>query len=253
MEKKLSGMLAVMMGAALLWTNLSPTLATSTVAGTINVIGEAEVRVVPDEVMITLGVETSHRELSVAMRRNDDRVTEVIQMAKRLGVESRHIQTDYINIEPIYEDYYAEPRILEGYIVRKTVVIRLQQVGQFESLITSLIEAGITSVRGIQFRTTELRKYRDQARELATKAAMEKAEDMASVLGMEVGRATSVNENHSGWYSWYSYSWWGYRGQAMSQNVVVNIDDLPADLEGSFAPGQISVTAQVSASFELRD
>ena len=204
MEKKLSGMLAVMMGATLLWTNLSPAQATNSVAGTISVIGEAEVRVVPDEVMITLAVETSHRELSVAMRRNNDRTSEVIQMAKALGVHSRHIQTDFVYIDPIFEDYYAEPRIIEGYIVRKTIVIRLQQVSQFEELLTSLIEAGITGVRGIQFRTTELRKYRDQARELATQAAKEKAEDMAAVLDMEVGRATSINENH----------WDGIRGIA---------------------------------------
>ena len=38
----------------------------------------------------------------------------------------------------------------------------------------------------------------------------------------------------------------------MSQNVVVNIDELPAELDGSFSPGQISVTAQVSINFELR-
>ena len=46
--------------------------------GSITVSGEAVVKVVPDEVLITLGVETFHRELSVAKRRNDINIEEVI-------------------------------------------------------------------------------------------------------------------------------------------------------------------------------
>jgi hypothetical protein len=46
-----------------------------------------------------------------------------------------------------------------------------------------------TNVQGIQFRTSELREFRDQARALATGAAREKAEAMAAELGMEIGRA----------------------------------------------------------------
>jgi len=42
--------------------------------GVITVSGEAVVKVVPDEVLITLGVENFHRELSVAKRRNDSNV-----------------------------------------------------------------------------------------------------------------------------------------------------------------------------------
>ena len=42
-----------------------------TAPGVITVSGEAIVKVVPDEVLITLGVETFHRELSVAKRRNE--------------------------------------------------------------------------------------------------------------------------------------------------------------------------------------
>ena len=53
---KLSGVLAVAMGAALVWTNLGPAEVRNSEPGVISVMGEAEVRVVPDEVMITLGV-----------------------------------------------------------------------------------------------------------------------------------------------------------------------------------------------------
>ena len=40
---------------------------------------------------------------------------------------------------------------------------------------SSAIEAGANKVQGLEFLTTELRKYRDQARSMAIKAAQEKA------------------------------------------------------------------------------
>ena len=253
---KLSSFLAAAMAGAFLWSNLgaAPTglnPAALNPAGSISVTGEAEVRVVPDEVVITLGIETSHRELSVAVRRNDDRSKEVIRLAADHGIQPKDIQTDFISIDNSYEDYYADPPRISGYMVRKTVVLTLRDIDKFERLLTDLSEAGITSVHGVQFRTTELRKHRDQARELATQAALEKARDMAAVLDMKVGPASSISENDVGWWSWYGYGWWGYRGQAMTQNVVVNVEELPPSTDSSFAPGQISVTARVTISFQL--
>jgi uncharacterized protein YggE len=250
--KALSGYLAAVVGLGFLLTSFGDlTTDPKETVGTISVTGEAVVRVVPDEVIITLGVETFHRELSVAKRKNDERVTDVIRMAQRHGIESKHIQTDYIGIDPRYEDGYFR-EVIEGYYVRKTVVVTLKDIDQFEPLLTAVTEAGTTNVHGIDFRTSELRKYRDQARALATKAAREKAQAMAGELGASIGAPTSVHENQTGWWSWYGWGWWSYRRDTMSQNVVQNVGDAPPDIEGAFAPGQISVNANVSVSFELK-
>jgi len=250
--KALSGYLAAVVGLGFMLTSFGDLkVDTKQAVGSISVTGEAVVRVVPDEVIITLGVETFHRELGVAKRKNDERVTDVIKMVRRHGVESKHIQTDYIGIDPRYEDGYFR-EVIEGYYVRKTVVVTLKDINQFESLLTAVTEAGTTNVHGIDFRTSELRKYRDQARALATKAAQEKADAMAGELGSSIGAPTSVHENQTGWYSWYGWGWWSYRRDTMSQNVVQNVGDAPPDIEGAFAPGQISVSANVSVTFELR-
>ncbi len=248
---QLTGFLSAALAGALLWGNLGAPQPSASALGSISVTGEAEVRVVPDEVLITLGVETSHRELSVAVRRNDQRVAEVIRIATAHGIRSKDIQTDYISIEPSYDDYYADPPIISGYVVRKSIVLTLKDTSRFEGLLTAVSEAGVTNVHGVQFRTTQLRKYRDQARALATKAALEKARDMAGVLDLKVGPASSIAENQVGWWSWYGYGWWGYRSQSMTQNVVVNVEDVPLDSDSTFAPGQISVTARVSITFQL--
>jgi hypothetical protein len=114
----------------------------------------------------------------------------------------------------------------------------------------SALEAGANYVHGVQFRTTELRKYRDEARALAIKAAKEKADALARELGQKVGKPHTIREDHAGWWSGYN-NWWGNRwGGGMSQNVVQNYGG-QSRAQSSIALGQINVNARVTVSFEL--
>jgi uncharacterized protein YggE len=218
----------------------------------ITVTGDADVRVVPDEVVLTLGVETWAKELKVAKRQNDERVKAVLDLAKSYGIESRHVQTDLINIEPRYEDNYEKDYLI-GYFVRKTIVITLKDISKFEDLLTGVLAEDVNYVHGIQFRTTELRQHRDQARALAIKAAQEKATALAGELGQSIGQPRTIREDHAGWWSWYG-SWWGSRwGGGMAQNVIQEVGNNNfATGDGTLSPGQITVNARVTVSFELK-
>jgi uncharacterized protein YggE len=221
-------------------------------AGSISITGEAVVKVVPDEVVITLGVETMHANLEVAKRQNDERVKKVIAVARSCGVEDKHIQTDFINIMPQYD--YHEERVDEivGYHVGKVIEITLKDISQFDALLTGALKAGANYVHGIEFRTSQLRKYRDQARALAIQAAQEKAQALAQELGQTLGEPTFISENSSGWWSSYG-SWWGSRwGSMVSQNVIQNAGLGAYTSEEGLAAGQISVSASVSVTFDLK-
>jgi uncharacterized protein YggE len=230
------------------WTRAQPVTQQET--RSITVTGEAEVRVVPDEVILTVGVETEDRELVVAKHQNDTRVEQVIATANAYGIDPKYVQTDYIGIEPRYHDGY-EKRDFIGFFVRKNVVVTLRDIGQFEDLLADLLDSGVNYVHGIQFRTTELREHRDLARDLAIKAAKEKAIALAGALGQQVGEPLVIQEEHSGWYSGYG-AWWGSSwGGGMTQNVIQNAGNDGFAGEGSIAPGQIAIHARVSVSFEL--
>lgn len=218
----------------------------------ITVAGDAEVRVVPDEVILTLGIETWNTDLQVAKDQNDQIVADVLALASDYGINSQHIQTDYVSIEPRYRTGYYEKSDFIGYFVRKSVVITLRDLGKFEDLLTDALAAGVNYVQGIQFRTTELRESRDEARALAIRAAQEKANAMAEELGQRVGAPRTIQEVQSGWLSGYN-AWWGPQwGGAMSQNVIQEIEGGALVGEGTLAPGQISVNARVSVTFELQ-
>jgi uncharacterized protein YggE len=224
----------------------------STETRLITVTGDAEVRVVPDEVVLTLGIETWDKDLHVAKDQNDRIVADVLALASEYGIDSQHVQTDYVSIEPRYRNGYYEESDFIGYFVRKSVVITLRDLHKFEALLTDALEAGVNYVQGIQFRTTELREHRDEARALAIQAAQEKAVALAEELGQRVGAPHTIQEGQSGWWSGYN-AWWGSRwGGAMAQNVIQELGGGALAGEGSLAPGQISVNARVSVTFELQ-
>jgi hypothetical protein len=161
------------------------------------------------------------------------------------------VQTDFISIEPWEHELRDEQRTLRvEYRVRKNIAVTLNDIAKFEDLLTRALEGGVNHVHGIQFRTTELRKHRDHAREMAIQAAKEKALLLAGKLGRQVGPAVRVSEYSGGWYS--PYSWWGqsYGSNAMSQ--VSSQSGEASSAEGTIALGQITVTANVSVSFALQ-
>ena len=211
----------------------------------ITVSGDADVRVVPDEVTVTLGIESFEKSIGLAKSVNDARVKKVIAVARDLAVDAKQIQTDYLSIEPRYKDGSYSRTWGE----KKEVVVTLRDISKFEELLGGVLDAGADHVHGINFRTTELRKHRDTARSLAIKAAKEKAAALAGDLGQRIGKPHEIREDYSNWNTWGG--WWGGRGNAMAQNAVQNVGGEGAGTDGTLAPGQIAVNARVTVSFEL--
>jgi uncharacterized protein YggE len=254
MEKKLVrvvGLASIALVVILLVAAWSDEPAPASEAGLITVTGDAEVRVVPDEVILTLGIETWDKDLGVAKGQNDEIVARVLALTSMYGIEPQHVQTDFVSIEPRYRNGYYEESDFIGYFVRKSMVITLRDLAKFEDLLTEALEAGANYVQGIQFRTTELREHRDEARALAIQAAREKAEAMAGELEQTLGEPRQITEVQSGWWSGYN-AWWGSRwGNGMAQNVIQEAGAGGFAAEGSLAPGQINVNARVSVTFEI--
>ncbi|HBC87060.1 MAG TPA: hypothetical protein DCZ94_08910 [Lentisphaeria bacterium] len=221
----------------------------------ITVGGEAVVNVEPDKIVISLGIETKDKDIMAAKQQNNDIMKKTIAVLRESGIADKDIQTDNLSIEPRYGNNYTREDF-HGYFVRNTLAVTLKQANKVEEVVTRVLQAGVNYIHGIDFQTTELKKYREQARELALKAAKEKAVKMAEVLGQSVGMPVQISENSYGTPWWYYSSWsgWGYgRGQGgMSQNVVQNVQGGSGEISESIALGKISIRANVNVTFELK-
>lgn len=210
----------------------------------VTVAGEAEVNVAPDEVVFDVTVSTFNRELRVAKSQTDDRLKNLIALAKRYGVADADTQTDYINVSPRYRGD-NDARTLLGYTVRKDLVVTLRDVTRAEGLLSELLDSGITRINTVSFRSSQMRKYRDQARDMAMRAAREKATALAAAVGQKIGKAYSIEEDAA--------TPRPYAAMAnYSQNNSISMEsDSSSASEGTLALGLIKINARVTVKFEL--
>jgi uncharacterized protein YggE len=215
----------------------------------ITVAGEAVVNVKPDKIVITFGIETSDADVNTAKQKNSELMKKAVGVAKDCGVHEKDIQTDRLSIEPRWEDGYKQQKFL-GYFVHNTMMVTLSDLEQMDKLITNALQAGINRLNGVDFQTTEFKTYREQARELALKAAREKAEKMSAVLGQTIGKPLQINENYTG-SSWYG-GWGRGRSSGMSQVQVQAERGSSGEITDTVALGKLAIRASVSVTFELK-
>ena len=162
----------------------------------------------------------------------------IFAFVKKYKIDSKNVQTDQIKIEPRYREGYRREDFI-GFFVSKNIVFTLKDISKFEEVLSNALQLGANYVRDVQFRTAKLGDYREQARTLALKAAKEKAKAMAKELGQKVGKPYAIVEEE-------------YDNRERAQNVTRAIGSSPWGADTSIAFGQISVTARVKVSFELR-
>ncbi len=217
------------------------------VVGSIRVSGSAAIRVQPDQALVVLGVETFAATPAEARRLNAERMAQVRQAILALGIQSSDIATADFSLYPEYENWDVRKDV-RGYYANNTIAVTLRDIAKVEEVLVEALEVGATTVQGIEFSVTNLRRLRDDARAQAVQAALDKAGAMASVAGMSIGRVTSIGENSWSYYGGFSRRW------TNTQNVVQEAGGEGEALleDGSISLGKISVRAEVNISVELR-
>ena len=211
----------------------------------ISVSGSAEVKVAPDEIWLDVLVETRSVTLEPARIENDEKITQAVKFLKSIGIKGSDVQTDFISVQPEYDSNRSR-FVPVAYVVQKSVKVRITNVTSFQTVLTGLLNSGVNRVNNVEFRTTQLWKYRDQARAMAVRAAKEKAESLVSEIGVKLGKPCNINATDNMW------SYYGNRMNSFNNVANQNITGAPAqsgDYEDAFAMGQISVSANVNVSF----
>lgn len=217
---------------------------------TVQVNGAATINVAPDRAMIQLGVQSNGSTPASVQADNAATIQKVIAAIQAQGIESKDITTDRYMVEPVYESY--DSLYIKGYRIHNMIAVTVKDTKKTSDLIVAALEAGANQILSVEFYTSKLREYRDQAREMAVTAAREKAQALANAAGAEAGCVVSIHEN-----TWTSYNgWWFGRNQNLwTQNAVQNVAPAEATSMANDEPislGQIAVKAEVNATFGLR-
>jgi|SRR4051812_3514553 uncharacterized protein YggE len=217
-------------------------------APTIEVTGTAEINVVPDEASVSLNVSKTDKSLSVAKSQNDESVAAVIALTKKFGIDPKDVKTDFIAVREKNEkrkiskteDEYQD--VFVGYTVSKTVVVKLRDIKKFEEFFSEAIRSGVSQIGSVVYSTSQLRKYKDEARAMAIRAAREKATALTREIGQTIGKAVLIEEQDVDQFRSPSAN--------ISSNSFSVSDDDSSAFE-TFSVGTISIKAQVKVGFLL--
>jgi uncharacterized protein len=231
----------------------SPAQASAEGTGSLRTNGSAIIRVQPDRASIRFGVQSFASTPRTAQAATETIVKRVLQAVRDQGIENRDIATDYYSVRPDYDHPMRGAPTLVGYWSENGLEVTLRDVTKLSDVLIAALDAGATSVDNLTFTTTRLRELRDEARSLAVKAALEKADALAGAAGITAESVTDIEETSSSYYSGY----WNRGGNWVSQvqNVIQEApaSAISAEMEaGEFSLGQIVVQAQVNVSVRVQ-
>ena len=204
----------------------------------VRVTGTSEVRVVPDRAVVELGVQKQDPKASTAKRAVDGAARQILAALHSNEVDEKDVQTTYLSLRP--ESYTRKGVRISYFVAEETLTVTVRNLSKLDTLLEALVQAGGNRIDSITYETSDLRKYRDQARELAVKAAREKATALAQALGQDIGKAYLIDEVPE-----YEYS----RGLMANEAYSYSARAKPAG--PSLAPGQKTISASVTVSFDL--
>jgi len=160
--------------------------------------GTGEVSAVPDLAIVSLGVSVEKPTVAEAQVEAANAMNRLMQALKDNGVEPKDIQTQYFNISQVtrWNDITRESEIT-GYMVSNTVSAKIRDMEKAGTIIDAVAVAGgdYTRVNGISFSIEDPADLYQQARQKAIANAKAKAEQMASLMGVTLGKVTYMTEN----------------------------------------------------------
>ncbi|HYM19626.1 MAG TPA: SIMPL domain-containing protein [Candidatus Kapabacteria bacterium] len=217
----------------------------------ITVSGDAEIKVVPDEVIISMAVQTNDMDIDKARSDNDTKTSAVLAMARRYGIAEKDLQTDFMSVEPKYDynNNNREQKFL-GYYITKNITVTLRDISKFDKFIAEALKLGTNFVQGIDFQISKLRQYQDSARIVAIRTAKEKATALAGEVGQKIGKPITITESNQNVYGPRLA-----RNSMRYNNAGFSISEVSAvSSDGpAVAPGQLMVRASVSVVFEMEN
>ncbi|MDS9467549.1 SIMPL domain-containing protein [Paracoccus sp. MBLB3053] len=205
-------------------------------AAMLTVTGQGSSSAQPDMARITLGVSTEAETAAEAMTQNSTQQQAVLEALKAEGIEDRDIQTAGLNLSPRMEYNNGQPPKMVGYVAQNTVHVRVRDLAGLGGILDKLVSTGANEISGISFGREDMAEAQDKARAEAVADARHRAELMAQAAGMKLGNLRALSDSP---IAEGPRPMMAMRAEAKGDSPV------------PIAAGELEVTAQVTAIFEL--
>lgn len=213
---------------------------TGDVDNTLSIDGRGEVVGEPDVVILSIGVSVLRDSVEAARDEAARTMDAVLQSLRDNGVQNEEITTTQLSVFPEFDSRELGESQLRGFRVLNQVAAKIREVAGAGEIIDDAVSAGGDAViiNGVSFTIDDPTPLLAQARELAVSDAQAKAQTLADLAGVTLGRVISISE--SGGVTRPVSAFGGDFARAEQLAVPSPISH-----------GQLSVTMSVFLTFEL--
>jgi uncharacterized protein YggE len=207
---------------------------------TVSVRGMGVVTTAPDQVRLTISVNTRGESAATAMSSASARTREILGILKAFGVEEKEIQTSRVTVTPVYDyEKRIQPPPIVGYTGTNefTVLFKGKLMDRAGEFIDRAVTAGAAGFSGLMYEASKQRELEREALKRAAIDAQARADVLAKELGATLGRVMSISESV------------GTAPQPYDRGMMAT------EAAGSAAPvmtGELSIRANVDVVFELK-
>ncbi len=168
----------------------------------IYVSGTGKVTVTPDLAVLSLGVSSQAVTVAEAQSQAQQAMDKIMAALDKAGVAKKDIQTQRFSIQQVthWEDK-TNKQVVDGYMVTNIVTVKIRQLDKTGAIIDAVAVAGgdLTRINGISFTVENPSAYYTEARNKAMADAKAKAEQLASLGGVKLGKPAYISES-GGYY-----------------------------------------------------
>lgn len=209
-------------------------------AKSVNVTAEGKAIAIPDIANLSFSVITEGADLKKVASENNQKINDVFNFIKSLGIKEKDIKTTGYNLSPRYEyDKKKQTSFISGYSLTQTVQLKLRDFNKISDILGALPEYGINQIGDLVFAVEEPEKYLAEAREEAFEKARAKAEAMARQNGVKIKRVISFSE------------FAGYQPPIPLGAAEFGKGGDQVVIKPTIEPGSQEVNVQVSVTYEI--
>ena len=159
------------------------------------VTGEGKVSITPDVAILNLGVEAQAKTVASAQQQAVEAMEAVMDELDKHGVAGKDIKTQRFSIYPVRR-WEKDREILLGYRVTNIVTVKVREIDDTGAIIDRVAAVGgdYTRINDISFTVDDPMGYYEEVRQKAMEDAESKAEQLADLSGVSLGKPTYINE-----------------------------------------------------------
>jgi len=220
------------------------------------VAGEGKITAKNDIAQFTYSVTIEGgKDITVIKKESDTKTGQIQSFLKAQGIDDKDVTTVTYSLSPRYQYTPCpvssvgmgvpvrpcQPQEIVGYTLSQTDSVKIRDLAKTDKIVSGVVSAGANNVSQLNFTVDDPSSLQTQAKGLAIKQAIARAEIMAETAGFKVGKIISIDEFGSSPVPMYST---GFGGEAKTLSAPV--------LDANLNPGSNDIVSNVNVRFEIK-